>query len=41
MTKAKTIKLINEKMDFMILNNDTDNPEYKRLMKLHYEITHN
>ena len=39
MTKTKSISLVNNKIDKMIITGETHNEEYKRLIKLHYQLT--
>lgn len=39
MTKKQTLKLINEKIDWLIINGQTKTQEFKRLIKLHRLIT--
>ena len=40
MTKTKTLQIINQKIDKLIINGKTKTKEYKRLIKLHYLLTH-
>lgn len=35
MSKNKTIKLLNAKIDLLIIQGETNTPEFKRLMRLH------
>lgn len=39
MSKTKTIKILNEKIDRLILAGKTKTAEYKRLCSLHYKLT--
>jgi hypothetical protein len=41
MNKTKTIKLLNEKIDLLIIEGKQKTAEYKRLTKIHYSLTHN
>jgi len=41
MSKAKTIKLLNEKIDLLLIEGKQRTAEYRRLTKLHYSLTHN
>lgn len=40
MNKNKTIRILNEKIDKLIIEGKTNTKEYKRLCKLHYQATH-
>lgn len=40
MNKQETIKMVNEKIDKMIVEGKDNTPEYKRLTTLHYKLTH-
>jgi len=40
MNKQETIKQLNKQIDKMIFEGKDKTPEYKRLTKLHYLITH-
>ena len=40
MTKTKTIKKINDLIDNLIISNKTKTAEYKRLIALHFKLTH-
>lgn len=41
MNKKETIKALNIKIDQLILDGKRNTPEFNRLCKLHYKITHN
>lgn len=41
MNKNETIKILNKKIDEMIINGQQGTDEYKRLCRLHYILTHN
>ena len=38
MTKTKILHLLNEKIDLLILNNQTNTQEYKDLLAQHYTL---
>ena len=40
MNKSENLKLINAKIDKMIIDGNTQTAEYKRLCRLHYVLTH-
>jgi hypothetical protein len=40
MSKTKILKILNAKIDRLILNGQASSQEYKRLTRLHYIITH-
>jgi hypothetical protein len=40
MNKDEAIKMVNEKIDKLIIKGEQKTPEYKRLTKLHYKLTH-
>ena len=40
MTKTKTLEILNDRIDRLILAGKTKTAEYKRLTRLHYKLTH-
>lgn len=40
MTKAQTIKKLNEAIDLLIIQGKTHTMRYKQLIRLHYQLTH-
>jgi len=41
MSKTKAIKMLNEKIDKLIINGKTDTKEYKRLCNMHKKLVFN
>ena len=39
MNKTKTLQILNEKIDLLIIAGETTTPEYKRLCELHKSLT--
>lgn len=40
MSQKEILQKINKQIDLLIIDGKTDTSEYKRLIKLHYKITH-
>jgi hypothetical protein len=40
MSKQKALSFINAKIDRLIIDGKTQTAEYKRLIRLHYSLTH-
>ena len=40
MSKRQTIERLNDLIDRLILSGKTNTPQYARLVKLHYTLTH-